>query len=318
MNMLLPLSPAPQDPDRVAYRIAETGEEVTFGQLETRTNQAAHLFRTCGLTRGDHIVLLAENCRQYFEICFAADRAGLYYTAISTHATAEDAAFIVENCGAKLWILSQAKAEIARHLCDVSPIEYRYMIGAPVAGCDSWDDATALHPETRIADESQGLDMLYSSGTTGRPKGVKWEQAEEPAGNRTMLVELLGDLFTYTSDTRYLSPAPLYHAAPLRHTMTVIKLGGCVTVMQKFSEDRALQLIEAEKITHSQWVPTMFIRMLKLPEETRLKYDCSSLKVAIHAAAPCPVVTKEAMIDLVGFRFCTNITRVPKTTGFAR
>lgn len=300
MDMLLPLAPAPQNPDRIAYRIAESGEAVTFGQLETRSNQAAHLFRACGLNRGDHIVLLAENCRQYFEICFAADRAGLYYTAISTHATADDAAFIVENCGAKLWILSESKAGIARHLCGASPIEHRYMIGAPIEGCKSWDDAAAAQPETRIADEAQGLDMLYSSGTTGRPKGVKWEQVEAPAGGRTMLVELLGDLFTYTADTRYLSPAPLYHAAPLRHTMTVIKLGGCVTVMQKFNEERALQLIEAEKITHSQWVPTMFIRMLKLPDEVRLKYDCSSLQVAIHAAAPCPVVTKEAMIDWWG------------------
>jgi len=300
MDMLLPLAPAPKDPDRIAYRIAETGDVVTFGQLEARSNQVAHLFRSCGLKRGDHIVLLAENCRQYFEICFAADRVGLYYTAISTHATADDAAFIVENCGAKLWILSEAKAEIAQHLCDVSPIEHRYIIGAPIAGCKNWDDAAATQPDTRIADEAQGLDMLYSSGTTGRPKGVKWEQADEPAGGRTMLVELLGDLFTYAEDTRYLSPAPLYHAAPLRHTMTVIKLGGCVTVMQKFNEERALQIIEAEQITHSQWVPTMFIRMLKLPEETRLKYDCSSLKVAIHAAAPCPVVTKEAMIDWWG------------------
>jgi len=300
MDMLLPLAPAPQTPDRVAYKIAETGEAVTFGQLETRSNQAAHLFRACGLKRGDHIVLLAENCRQYFEICFAADRAGLYYTAISTHATADDAAFIVENCGAKLWILSDAKAEIAAHLCKVSSISHRYMIGAPIAGCKSWDGAAAAQPETRIADEAQGLDMLYSSGTTGRPKGVKWEQPNAPAGERTMLVELLGDLFQYDADTRYLSPAPLYHAAPLRHTMTVIKLGGEVTVMQKFNEERALQLIEAEKITHSQWVPTMFIRMLKLPDEVRLKYDCTSLKVAIHAAAPCPVVTKEAMIDWWG------------------
>ena len=300
MDMLLPLAPAPQDPDRMAYRIAETGEVVTFGQLEIRTNQAAHLFRACGLKRGDHIVLLAENCRQYFEICFAADRAGLYYTAISTHATAEDAAFIVENCGAKLWILSEAKAEIAAHLCEASPVTHRYIIGAPIPGCKSWDDAAVAQPETRIADESQGLDMLYSSGTTGRPKGVKWEQADAPAGGRTMLVELLGDLFSYTAGTRYLSPAPLYHAAPLRHTMTVIKMGGSVTVMQKFDAERSLQLIESEKITHSQWVPTMFVRMLKLPDETRLKYDCSSLKVAIHAAAPCPVVTKEAMIDWWG------------------
>jgi len=295
------MDPVRQHPDKTAFSIAETGDVVTFDQLERRTNQVAQLFRACGLRPGDHIVLLAENCRQFLEICFAADRAGLYYTAISTHATTDEAVFITEHCGASLWIVSEHKSATAEHLSAKLPrVKHRFMIGQSIDGCLEWDAAVAMQPETRISDECQGLDMLYSSGTTGRPKGIKWQRADEAPGQETMLVSLLGGLFGYTSETRYLSPAPLYHAAPLRHSMTVIKLGGTVTVMQRFDAERALQLIEAERVTHSQWVPTMFVRMLKLPDDVRLKYDCSTQRVAIHAAAPCPVAIKEAMLEWWG------------------
>lgn len=300
-RLLYPIAPIPQAPDKTAFSIAETGEAVTFGDLEASANRAAHLFRACGLKTGDHIVLLAENCRQFLEICFAADRAGLYYTAISTHASAEEAAYITRDCGASLCIVSEAKSGIGEHLRRALPdLAHRYMIGQPADGFLSWDEAATGHPETRIHDERQGLDMLYSSGTTGRPKGIRWQQPDETPGQETMLVSLLGRLFSYDAQTRYLSPAPLYHAAPLRHSMTVIKLGGTVTVMRKFDAERALKLIEAERITHSQWVPTMFVRMLKLADEVRLAYDCSSQKVALHAAAPCPIPIKEAMLDWWG------------------
>ncbi len=300
-DMLYPIAPIEQNPGKPAYTIAETGETVTFAQLEARSNQAAHLFRKCGVKAGDHIVLLSENCRQFLEICFAADRAGIYYTAISTHASEDEAAYIARNCGASLWIVSERKSQVAAYLIDEVPdISHRFMIGEPISGCKDWDDAVSAQITDRISDERQGLDMLYSSGTTGRPKGIKWQRSDEPPGQETMLVSLLGDLFSYNAQTRYLSPAPLYHAAPLRHSMTVIKLGGSVTVMQRFDAERALQLIEAERITHSQWVPTMFVRMLKLPEDGRLKYDCSSQAVALHAAAPCPVPVKEAILEWWG------------------
>ena len=142
--------------------------------------------------------------------------------------------------------------------------------------------------------------MLYSSGTTGRPKGVKWPLPPTPAGARTMLVDLLAPLFGYGRDCRYLSPAPLYHAAPLRHSMTVIKLGGTAFVMETFDAERSLQWIARHRITHSQWVPTMFVRMLKLPEEVRARYDLSSMQMAVHAAAPCPVDVKQRMLDWWG------------------
>lgn len=296
-DMLYPMAPVKQEPQKIAFRIAETGENVTFDQLERRSNQAAHLFRARGILSGDHIVLLSHNLRQFLEICFAADRAGIYYTAISTHATADEAVYITKDCGARLVIVSDSKSEIASAVRNQLPdIEHRFMIGDTIDGFENWDAAVAAQPETRIADEWQGLDMLYSSGTTGRPKGIRWQQTGEPPGRETMLVKLLGSLFGYTSTTRYLSPAPLYHAAPLRHSMTVIKLGGTVTAMRRFDAERSLQLIEADRITHSQWVPTMFVRILKLPEDVRTKYYCGSQQVALHAAAPCPVAVKEQML----------------------
>ena len=300
-DLLYPIAPEVRDPNKIAYEIAETGETVTYAELERCSRQAAQLFRACGLKPGDHIALLSENNRQFLEICFAADRAGLYYTPISTHATPSEVEYIVGNCDARLWILTAGKPEIARHLASALPqVQHRFTIGGAVAPCADWDAARAAQPTTRIADEAQGLDMLYSSGTTGRPKGIKWPRPDVRPGGRTRMVDTLSGIFGYDAESRYLSPAPLYHAAPLRHSMTNIKMGGTVTIMQRFDAETALKLIEDRGITHSQWVPTMFQRLLKLPEEVRQRYDCSSLKIAVHAAAPCPVHVKRAMISWWG------------------
>jgi long-chain acyl-CoA synthetase len=284
-------------PDALAYRMCATGENVTIGALEARANQGAHLFRAAGLYRGDHIVLLMENRREFLEICFAADRAGLYYTTVATHLAPDEIAYIIRDCGAKLMILSDVYSALLPRLVQDAGSRCRfYSVGAAVENCAFWPDAVASLPSTPIADESQGLDMLYSSGTTGRPKGIKWPLVDVPLGGRTMLIDLLTDLFGYGPDTRYLSPAPLYHAAPLRHTMVTIKAGGSAFIMTKFDAATALALIESEAITHAQWVPTMFVRLLKLPEEVRRRYDLSSMKLALHAAAPCPVDIKRQML----------------------
>ena len=177
----------------------------------------------------------------------------------------------------------------------------RYVIvGDERDGFETWKSLTEDAPTTPIADERQGEDMLYSSGTTGRPKGVKWAQTGNPPGTRTMKVDLLSRLFGYSAETRYLNPAPLYHAAPLRHTMVTINMGGSVFIMDRFDAEASLRLIQKEQITHCQWVPTMFVRMLRLPDEVRLSYDMSSLEMAVHAAAPCPVDIKERMIEWWG------------------
>ena len=292
---------AERNPEKLAYKMCATGETVSFGQLEARANQGAHVLRQAGLAAGDHIVIIMENRREFFEISFAADRAGLYYTTVSTHLTIDEVSYIVRDCDARVVIGSDRFGEtLTRLRGELSESRRIFAVGAPVAGCEDWCAAAAEQPETPIVDEVQGLDMLYSSGTTGRPKGIKWPLTGEAVGTSTMLIDLLTGLFGYDSDTRYLCPAPLYHAAPLRHSMVTIKMGGTVFIMGKFDALDALQIIERERITHSQWVPTMFVRILKLPQAEREAFNLSSLKMALHAAAPCPVDVKHKMIDWWG------------------
>ncbi len=308
--MLFPIDAAPGDADRLAFQICETGESVTFGQLEWRANQVAQVLRQNGVARGGHVALLLKNQRQFLEACFGADRAGVYYTSISTRLMADEIAYIVRDCGARVLVVASGLDDLLKVLTPLLPADLRcFIVGSSVPGFKSWDAAVGNSPEAPIADPAQGQDMLYSSGTTGRPKGVKWPLPPTPAGARTMLVNLLAPLFGYGRDCRYLSPAPLYHAAPLRHCMTVIKLGGSVWVMQAFDAERSLHWIEHHRITHSQWVPTMFVRMLKLPEERRSHYDLSSMVLAVHAAAPCPVAVKRRMLDWWGpivFEYCAG------------
>ncbi len=299
--MLFPIDQVPGDADRLAFQMCETGESVTFGQLDARADQVAQVLRSCGVTRGAHVALLMKNHRRFIEACFGADRAGVYYTTISTRLMADEMAYIVRDCAAQVLVVSTELGEVIQQLRPLLPEGLRcFAVGAPLPGFESWDAAVDAAAAAPIADPSQGLDMLYSSGTTGRPKGVKWPLPSTPAGARTMLVDLLGPLFGYGRNCRYLSPAPLYHAAPLRHSMTVIKLGGTAFIMDAFDAERSLQWIARHRITHSQWVPTMFVRMLKLPEEVRTGYDMSSMQMAVHAAAPCPVDVKQRMLDWWG------------------
>ncbi len=299
--MLYPLDMAAQLPEAVAFRMCGTGEEVTFAQLESRSNQIAHLLRASGVGINDHVAILLKNQREFLELCFGAERAGVYYTTISTRLTAGEIAFIIHNCGAKVLICG------ADLLATIAPLRHSlsselrfFSVGIEAPGWESLEQALSGQPTVPIPDQAQGLDMLYSSGTTGQPKGVKWPRPEGPAGQRTFLVELLGRLYGYGENCRYLSPAPLYHAAPLRHSMTTIKLGGEVSIMEQFDAEHSLALIERYRITHSQWVPTMFIRMLKLSPAQREKYDLSSLRMAVHAAAPCPIEVKQQMIQWWG------------------
>jgi len=301
MTMIFPIDQASGDANRVAFQMCETGESVTFGQLEARANQVAQVLRGHGVARGAHIALLMKNHRRLLEACFGADRAGVYYTTISTRLMADEIAYIVRDCAARILVVSAELEDLVQQLKPLLPADLRcFALGAAVWGFQSWESVVDSAPVEPIEDPAQGLDMLYSSGTTGRPKGVKWPMPPAPAGARTMLVQLLAPLFGYGRDTRYLSPAPLYHAAPLRHSMTVIKLGGTVFVMESFDAEQALRWIAHHRVTHSQWVPTMFVRMLKLPDELRLRHDLSSMRVAIHAAAPCPIEVKERMLDWWG------------------
>jgi long-chain acyl-CoA synthetase len=287
-------------PDKPACIMAGSNEVVTYRQLDERSNQGAHLFRSLGLRRGDVVALWLENHPRYLEIVWATQRAGLYVVCISSKASAAEVEYIVNDCDAKLFIASIGMGSAAD---DVSPLlsqRLRYIVGGARASYTAWEPAQSAMPNTPIADESAGVDMLYSSGTTGRPKGVKTPLPVEPIDTSTLLTGIAQALYGFSAQSVYLSPAPLYHAAPLRWCMTVQRLGGTVIVMERFDAETALALIERHRIDCAQWVPTHFVRLLKLPPHVRAKYDVSSLKVAVHAAAPCPIPIKEQMLDWWG------------------
>jgi long-chain acyl-CoA synthetase len=300
--MATPGEIAERDPDRPAVIMATSGETVTFRQLEDRSNQVAQLLRGRGLQPGDSVAIVLENHHRFHEILWAAQRAGLYYTAINSHLTADEVAYIVDDCEAAAVISSAALAPVAAGLTpDVVPkVKVRLMVDGPIEGWESYEEAVGSQPTEPIADQFEGDFLLYSSGTTGRPKGIKRALTGLRYGDKPdMLAPLISSLGFEDGDL-YLSPAPLYHAAPLAWTMGAQRLGGTVIVMERFDPTHALQLIERHRVTHSQMVPTMFVRMLKLPPEERLRYDMSSLKAVIHAAAPCPVEVKRQMIEWWG------------------
>ncbi len=287
---------AQKTPDKAAIIMAATGETQSYRQLDERSNQGAQLFRKLGLKTGDGVAIFMENNIRFLEICWAAQRAGLYYTCISSRLTAAEVEYIVRDCGAKIFIAGHSLAKTAGEVASLLGDMRGFMIGGTIAGFESYEDATGALPTTRIGDEIAGADMLYSSGTTGRPKGVRLPLSGLPIDAPSPLVGLVSMLFGITEDAIYLSPAPLYHAAPLRYCMAVHRIGGTVVVMEHFDPEEALKNIEKYRANCSQWVPTMFVRMLKLPEEVRKKYDVSSMKSAIHAAAPCPIDVKKKMI----------------------
>ena len=282
------------DPGKPALIVAETGETVTFAELDGRSNRAAHLLRAHGLAVGDTIALCLENIPEFYDVAWGAQRSGLFFVCISTRLTAPEVDYILRDSGARLVI---ASASLAGSVADLAGDIARFSVGGTIAGWEQWETAAARQPDTPIPDERAGADMLYSSGTTGRPKGVRVALPDDPdIAGATVLTMLARGLYALGPGSIYLSPAPLYHAAPLRWSMTVQRLGGTVVMMRHFDPQAALAAIERYRVTASQWVPTHFVRMLKLPAADRAAYDVSSLKVAIHAAAPCAIPVKEAMI----------------------
>ncbi len=287
--------------------MAGSGEVVTFRQLDEEAIRLAHLLRSLGLEPGDHVAFCLENQTHFHAVAWGAHYAGLFYTAISTRLTPEETAYIINDCGARVYLTSGQLAARAAELVDLTPnVEMRLLVpsaeapGAVVAGYEDYLATLAGFEPVPLVDPVAGKDMLYSSGTTGRPKGVKSSPPSEPLDTPTAVNTLCTLLFGLTEDTVYLSPAPLYHSAPLRFSMAVQQSGATVVVMEHFDPAEALALIERYRVTFSQWVPTMFIRMLKLPDEVRHAHDLSSHQVAVHAAAPCPVEVKARMIEWWG------------------
>jgi len=295
-----PSAHAKTSPDKLAFMMAASGESMTYGQLEAHSNQGAHLFRSLGLKTGDCIAIFMENNVHYLALCWAAQRAGLYFTCVSSRLTSGEIAYIVQDSGARVLITSAYLEKTALETAPLIPGVTLFMANGAATPFTSIEAALDAQPTTPIADEAAGSDLLYSSGTTGRPKGVKVALTGLPLTEPNSLLNLTQFLFGFNPEMIYLSPAPLYHAAPLRYCMAVGRFGGTVIVMEHFDPEQALALIQKHKVTHAQWVPTMFVRMLKMDEAIRAKYDVSSLQSAIHAAAPCPVEVKRKMIDWWG------------------
>jgi long-chain acyl-CoA synthetase len=288
-------------PDRPAFIMASTGDAVTYREFEGRANQLAHLLRAHGLRRLDHIAVFMENNDRYLEACAAGERSGLYYTCINSYLTAEELAYIVDNSRSRVLVTSAAKRSVAlAAAADCARLELILVVDEPGGASDDRvrDYATAVagQPTSPIPDERLGTPMLYSSGTTGRPKGIVRPLPDQPPSQTLPLFDFLRNLWHYRHDMVYLSPAPLYHSAPQAAVGITIRMGGTVIIMERFDPVEYLRLVERYRVTHSQLVPTMFSRMLKLPEEERTRHDLSSLEVAVHAAAPCPVPVKEQMI----------------------
>lgn len=293
---------ARERPDRIAHRMARGADTVTYAELDARSNRLARLLRRAGLQPGDHIALFSENHPRYFEVVWAALRSGLYVTPINSYLTAGEAAYIVEDCGASALIASAGRGDVAAELADrvAHLVPVRLAWDGVLSGYEAYEDAVAGESPEPLAEQPRGDFMFYSSGTTGRPKGIERPLSGRSIDDQPALGQLLESAGILHRDAVYLSPAPLYHAAPLAYCIAVQALGGTVIVMERFDPVEALELIERHRVTHSQWVPTMFIRMLKLPPEVRNRYDLSSMEVAIHAAAPCPVPVKQAMLDWWG------------------
>ncbi len=293
---------AASSPDRPAVIQASTGKVTTYRELNDAALRLANVLRAAGIKPGDHVALCMENHERYLEVIWGCHYAGTVYTACSSRLTKAELAYILNDCKAKAFITSKYKADQALEVAGEIPgVSLRLMLDGTVDGYDSFEKTVDSAPATELPDMVDGIDMLYSSGTTGMPKGVAKPFPGTPLGTAAGLgAPLTQGLYKFREGMVYLSPAPLYHAAPLRFNMSVHSHGGTTVVMEHFDAEDYLRFAEKYRASHTQLVPTMFIRMLKLDDDVRLKYDVSSIEVAIHAAAPCPVPTKKAMIEWWG------------------
>ncbi|GAB2960116.1 acyl-CoA synthetase [Amycolatopsis acidiphila] len=292
---------ARRNPAKPAVILAETGELRTYGDLDENSARLARLFHDAGLRSGDVVALLSDNQLECFDVYWAALRSGLYITAINRHLAVDEIAYIVNDSDARAVVASGSLRASAEGIVELTPgVAVRYAFGGTVANHDDYGDALRS-AGLRLEEQPRGAEMLYSSGTTGRPKGIKpplpGRSVDEPGDP---IVAMLRGVYGITSENVYLSPAPVYHAAPLRWCGVMHSLGATVVMMHKFEPEPFLAAIERYAVSVTQVVPTMFVRMLKLPEATRHQYDVTSLKLAVHAAAPCPPEVKKAMIDWWG------------------
>jgi len=286
----------------LALVMAGSGASRTYAELDDRSTRLARAFDEAGLVPGDHVAVMLHNGLEYLDVVWAALRAGLYLTPVSWHLGPAETGYIVEDSGARALVTEAAMAGVVGELGPAAArLDVRLSVGGGIEGYDDLDHVLAQVPGTPRVDEREGQLMLYSSGTTGRPKGILPPLPRSPFGAAKGGITPVADrLYGMDERSTYLSTAPMYHAAPLGWTIAAHRLGSTVVVMERFDAAAALDAIARFGVTHAQFVPTHLIRMLRLPDEVRGAADLSSLRKVIHAAAPCPVPVKQQMIDWVG------------------
>ncbi len=288
-------------PNRPALIMTGSGEVVTYADLEDRSVRLANWLYDAGLRRGDVVALISDNSSHVFDVYWATQRSGLYLVPINYRLSPDEVDYMLENSGAAALIVGRGGLQLASAIGAHKALKSRICLYGETPGYENYQRVLETSRAAPPTSQPRGADMLYSSGTTGRPKGVKHalpdRDVSEPGDT---MVQMFSSYFGFDGNTIYLSPAPLYHAAPLRTCATVQALGGTALIMERFDAEAALAAIEHYRVTHSQWVPTMFVRMLKLPDDVRNRYDLSSLSIAIHAAAPCPVEVKQKMMEWWG------------------
>ena len=291
---------AQKDPDRAAV-VYGNGEYVeSYGTLEERSRRLGHVLRSWGLEPGDCVAALLGNDDLFFDLFWACHRTGLYFTPVNWHLQREEVQYIVDNCDARAFVAHARFGEVAAEAARAVPrVAVNASVGGAIPGFRSLEEELAGAPkDDPLGEELEGSVMLYSSGTTGRPKGGRRPLPRVAAGEPRSNIGVVGlvGLFGMKEGDVYLSPAPLYHAAPLTFSQAQHRIGATTVILRRFDPEEVLQAIQDQRVTTSQWVPTHFKRLLSLPEAVRARYEVSSLRVAVHAAAPCPVPVKEAMI----------------------
>lgn len=296
-----PAHVAVRDPDRVAQVMPVSGNEMTYGELDERSRRLARVLREHGLRPGDHVAIITGNHELTLSVCWAAQRSGLYWTPINTRWTPAEVSHVLRDSDARALVVSQKNAELAEQaLTNLDGERLLVCIDASVGPFVGADELWSSVGDGPLVDECEGIEMLYSSGTTGRPKGIVPGSIGAPFGAGDVTLETLRQHYGIDEDTVFVVATPLFHIAALASALETHRSGGVVVIMDRFQPEEFLRIVERYGATHTMLVPTIMGRLLDLPKEVRSSYRLNSLRFVGHGGAPCPPSVKDETLDLFG------------------